>query len=150
MQTRKIFAVCLLIVAFTICYQPIFAVSFRIDLQKYNINRAQQFWRTELYFGTDKNDGTEVTGEEWDKFLAETVTPKFPDGFTVLEGYGQFRGSDGKIVRERSKVLILLYPVKTRRTVNRKVEQIRAAYKKAFQQESVLRLDFQSAVRVSF
>jgi len=48
-----------------------------------------------------------------------------PDGFTVLQGFGQFRGADGKIVREESKILVILYPLKNRRTANRKIEQIR-------------------------
>lgn len=111
---------------------------------------AKSFLRTELYFGTMKADGSPVTDEEWQKFLAEEVTPRFPDGFTVLAGYGQFRDSGGKIVRENSFVLILLYPLKIRKSSSRKIEQIRRAYIKTFQQQSVLRVDYQQAARVSF
>ncbi len=111
---------------------------------------AKSFLRTELYFGTMKTDGSQVTDDEWQKFLAEEVTPRFPDGFTVLTGYGQFRDSGGKIVRENSFVLILLYPLKMRKSSSRKIEQIRRAYKKTFQQQSVLRVDYQQAARVSF
>jgi Protein of unknown function (DUF3574) len=115
-----------------------------------NIFVAKSFLRTELYFGTMKTDGTPVTEDEWQKFLAEEVTPRFPDGFTVLTGYGQFRDSGGKIVRENSFVLILLYPWKMRKSSSRKIEQIRRAYKKTFQQQSVMRVDYQQAARVSF
>ena len=111
---------------------------------------SKQFLRTELYFGMNKNDGTQVLGDDWNKFLAEEVTPKFPEGFTVLEGLGQYRDSAGKIVKENSKVLILLYPIKNRKSTNQKIEQIRQSYKKAFQQESVLRIDFRQYIRLSF
>lgn len=105
--------------------------------------------RTELYFGTAKADGSQVTEEDWETFLAEEVTPRFPDGFTVLQGYGQFR-SAGKIVRESSFVLIVLYPLNRRKGSSEKIEQIRRAYLKTFQQESVLRVDYQQAAQVSF
>ncbi len=108
------------------------------------------FWRTELYFGRDKNDGTQVSDEEWSKFLDELVTPKFPDGLTVLDGSGQYRLENGSIVKEKSKVLILLYTAKTRLVKSRKIDQIRSAYKKMFKQESVLRIDFLQTVKVSF
>lgn len=111
---------------------------------------ADTFWRTELYFGRDKNDGTQVTDEEWSKFLDEVVTPKFPDGLTVLDGKGQYRLENGTIVKENSKVLILLYTSKTRLVNSRKIDQIRNEYKKIFRQESVMRIDLQQTVRVSF
>ncbi len=38
-------------------------------------------------------------------------------------------------------LLILLYPGETRRDSSERIEQIRGAYKQAFQQESVLRAD---------
>jgi Protein of unknown function (DUF3574) len=111
---------------------------------------SKPFLRTELYFGTAKADGSAVTEDEWQKFLADVVTPRFPDGFTVLTGYGQFRDSGGKIVRENSFVLIVLYPQKMRKSSSRKIEQIRRAYLKAFQQQSVLRVDFLQPAQVSF
>lgn len=101
----------------------------------------QAFNRTELFFGRNKPDGTEVTEEEFSDFLSETITPEFPDGLTVLDGIGQFRGADGKIIREKAKVLILLYPQNTQRANSRKIERIREAYKARFAQESVLRVD---------
>jgi hypothetical protein len=104
------------------------------------------FKRTELYFGSEKPDGSEVTDEQFDAFVDRTVTPRFPDGLTQLTGEGQFLGSAGPI-EEKSFVVILLYPFDDRQA-NREIEQIRTAYKAAFQQESVLRADSQD--RVSF
>ena len=62
-----------------------------------------------LYFGTAKPTGV-VTPEEWTEFLRSTVTPRFPDGLTVWEASGQWRGADGAIVREASHVLTLIHP----------------------------------------
>ena len=110
---------------------------------------SSAFVRTELFFGTAKPDGV-VTEEEFLAFLDEQVTPRFPDGLTLLRGDGQFRGADGVIIKEDSFLLILLYPVEDFRPSNRKIEVIRALYKQEFQQESVLRVDDPFAVRVSF
>ena len=108
------------------------------------------FERTELFFGTAKPNGTAVTEEEWNRFLDEEVTPRFPDGLTVLSGIGQFRGSDGVIIQETSIVLILLYPEETRKSSSIKIEEIREAYKEAFQQQSVLRVDDRRPAKISF
>lgn len=111
---------------------------------------AEMFLRTELFFGTDRENGVPVSEEEWQQFLNSQITPRFPDGLTVLTGIGQFRLSTGQIIQERSMVLILLYPVPAYRTSSEKIEQIRIAYRQAFQQQSVLRVDTPQPVWVSF
>jgi hypothetical protein len=103
-----------------------------------------------LFFGAENPDGSEVTGKEWKRFLNNEITPRFPDGLTVLTGGGQFRDSTGEITKETSRVLILLYPVETQAESSMKIEQIREAYKQAFQQQSVLRADDPDPGRVSF
>lgn len=103
--------------------------------------------RTELYFGSQKPDGSAVTEAEFAQFLDAIVTPRFPDGLTLLSGYGQFRNADDVIVEEQSFVLILLYP-REDKAATTEIEEIRDAYKDAFAQESVLRVD--SMARVSF
>jgi hypothetical protein len=120
------------------------------NIENSSIAFAEKFYRTELYFGMDKPKGGEVTEEDWNKFLETEITPRFPNGLTVLEGYGQFKDSAGKIERENSRVLILLYAKKDRQTANRKIEEIRTAYKKQFEQESVLRIDFPKAMKIMF
>ncbi len=108
------------------------------------------FIRTELFFGRNRTDGPEISETEFAEFLGDTITPEFPDGLTVLDGIGQFRDSDGNTIREKAKVLILLYPSETKRQSSRKIERIRTAYKNRFQQQSVLRVDDLLPVRVSF
>lgn len=147
-EYRKIFAVGLLVCAVLLTNQTATA-NYSIANHS-QIVFVEKFYRTELYFGMDKPKGGEVTEDEWNKFLETEITPRFPDGLTVLEGYGQFKNSLGKIERENSRVLILLYTKKDRQTVNQKIEDIRNEYKKQFEQESVLRIDFPKAVQVSF
>jgi hypothetical protein len=105
-----------------------------------------EIWaRTELFFGTSRPDGTIVTDEKFKRFLDQEVTPRFPDGLTLLTGTGQFKNAAGVIIQEKSKVLILLYPLEDTGASNR-IEMIREAYKHAFQQESVLRVDSRAGV----
>lgn len=107
-----------------------------------------EIWkRTELFFGTGKPDGTEVTDKEFAAFSEREITPAFPDGFTRLDGSGQWRGGTGTIVREHTHVIVLLYPFADH-DAERRIEGLRAGYEKQFQQESVLRSD--SVEKVSF
>ncbi|MEP6849836.1 MAG: DUF3574 domain-containing protein [Acidobacteriota bacterium] len=111
---------------------------------------ADKFYRTELYFGRSIKGGDVVSEEQWRQFLATEVTPRFPDGFTVLEGYGQYRDKSGKITSEPSTVIVFLYPAASKKNSRAKIDEIRAAYVKKFDQESVLRMDFRSPVEVVF
>ena len=92
--------------------------------------------QVELYFGRDLGGEAVVSDEAFRQFLAETVTPLFPDGLSVVEVAGQFRDSKGAIVREPTKLLIILVPDAA--AVAPDVETIVAAYKERFDQQSVL------------
>ncbi|NJR32073.1 MAG: DUF3574 domain-containing protein [Chamaesiphon sp. CSU_1_12] len=104
-----------------------------------NVLASKPVARTELFLGLRKSNGTEVNNSEFQQFLDREVTPRFPDGFTIISGQGQFKNDRGAILQERSKLLILLYPIAA--TSSQKVEKIRTAYIAAFQQQSVLRTD---------
>lgn len=148
MKRQWIFAICLL---FCLIAPLNFSAAAKAPGGAFSPSPAiEKYFRTELYFGMNKPDGSQVGEEDWNEFLAQEVTPRFPSGFTVLEGYGQFQDSNNKINREKSRCLILFYPKKERKSTGAKIEEIRAAYKKSFRQESVLRLDFKKSVRVSF
>lgn len=108
------------------------------------------FYRTELYFGRSVPGGGEVSDDDWKKFLDEVVTPRFPDGFTVLKASGHYREQSGRIITEPSEVIVFLYPLSRRTSSRRKIEEIRRAYKTQFKQESVLRLDIPAPVKVFF
>jgi hypothetical protein len=106
--------------------------------------------RSELYFGTTLPEGTATTSDDWQHFLDTEITPRFPDGLTVLTGYGQWRNSKGVITKEGSILLIILYPVETAQESSAKLEEIRELYKEQFHQESVLRADDALPVCTSF
>ena len=92
--------------------------------------------QVELYFGRDLGGDAVVSEEAFGHFLAEVVTPLFPDGLSVVDVAGQFRDDQGTIVREPTKLLILLVPDAA--GVAPDVETIVAAYKERFDQQSVL------------
>jgi uncharacterized protein DUF3574 len=106
---------------------------------------GEPFARTELFFGSSRPDGSTVTDEEFEGFLKREITPRFPNGLTLLVGTGQFKNSKGEMIQERSRLLILFYPFGESGSSER-IEQIRDAYKSAFRQESVLRADSLSCV----
>jgi hypothetical protein len=64
------------------------------------------------------------------------VTPAFAEGFTVLDGYGQWRGTDGVIVREPSRVVVFLHPPLPE--LDDRVREILQRYRDDFRQEAVL------------
>ncbi len=112
--------------------------------------QAELWARSELYFGTSNKDtGGEYTNEEWMQFLADEVTPRFPDGLTVLTGLGQWL-ANGTVIQERSNVLIILYPLSTYQESSTKLEEIRDVYEQQFNQSSVLRTDDSVGVCTSF
>lgn len=91
--------------------------------------------RTTLYFGLARPKGA-VTELEWQIFLRDEVTRRFPDGLTVWEAEGQWRTPAGSIDHEQSKVLLLVHPdtAAARQSVLAVIE----AYRKTFEQQSVL------------
>ena len=101
-----------------------------------NINQMRQ---TTLIFGLSKPDGSEVTKNQWSLFLKDYVTPKFKEGFTIIDAYGQYLGNNGKIVKEKSKILIFLH--KNTKQQQTSIDLIINNYKKLFQQECVLEMN---------
>lgn len=91
--------------------------------------------RSVLYFGAAiPNSNDTVDAAEWQAFLDRDVTPRFPDGLTWFEARGQWRGNDGQVIGEASRVLILLHGDGD----GDAIEAIRSAYKQTFAQEAVM------------
>jgi hypothetical protein len=101
------------------------------------------FVRTELFFGLSRPGGR-ISQRQFDRFVDDKVTPRFPDGLTLLSGRGQFRLDDRDIVEEGSKVLVLLHEGGADRSAA--IDAIRAEYVDQFDQQSVLRTDTTSCV----
>ena len=92
----------------------------------------------EAYFGRNVKTRAPVTDAEWARFMADTVTPAFPDGLTVLDGAGQWRNGVGQISREDSKILLLVLPGQDKAAASARLAPVTAAWKARFAQESVL------------
>lgn len=95
--------------------------------------------QVDLYFGRDKPAGGEVSDAEWASFLAEQVTPRFPDGLSVLNVEGQTRLPSGAVVRERTKLLVVV--VFDAPAHHARVGEIVAAYNRRFGQHGVFRTE---------
>ena len=91
-----------------------------------------------LFFGRNIGDAEGVSDEDWRAFLADTVTPRFPDGLSVFDAAGQWRDSQGNIVRERSKMVLILAEQDSDALT--RLDEIAEEYKRRFSQESVLRV----------
>jgi hypothetical protein len=86
----------------------------------------------ELFFGLSR-----TSEQEWRDFLASVVTPRFPDGLTVVDAQGQWRNPQREVViREPSKVVVIAIP-KPSEEINQKLQEIISRYKARFRQQSV-------------
>ena len=99
--------------------------------------------RHELVFGTARAHGVPLREDEWQSFINSVVTPRFPDGLTVLNASGQWRGEAG-VTKEQARILVIWHDRLPSRDAD--IEAIRSAYKARFDQESVLRIDSVSCV----
>ena len=93
----------------------------------------------EVYFGRDKPGG-EVTEAEWQGFVDEILSPRFPDGLTVLDAKGLWRDPrSGKVLGERTKLVLLVAPDGA--AARPVIEAAVADYQRRFDQHTVLRLE---------
>lgn len=115
---------------------------------------ASGWVRSELYFGVGEESGPAgraqaepISEAQWRAFVDREVTPRFPDGLTVFDAYGQwlFRGAK-EPNRLGTKVLVILHEDTPQRSAD--IEAIRLAWKQATKHQSVLWS--KQAVEVSF
>ncbi len=108
-------------------------------------NGIESVWVLDrLYFGRSMPEGKEVSEEAWDQFVDEIVTPRFPDGLTLWYAEGQWRDASGEIIEENTFILEVTH--EDNEASDTKLDEIVEAYKKRFQQESVLRITEQVEV----
>lgn len=91
----------------------------------------------ELFFGREKAGHRVVSDAEWSDFLATVVTPNFPDGLTVFDGYGQWRNPQTGMIGRANGVKIVLIAVRPGSDVADRFQAVIDAYKARFQQQSV-------------
>ena len=91
-----------------------------------------------LYFGTQKPEGGVVTDAEWQQFLADEITSRFPSGLTTWEASGQWRDTHNVIERERTHIVQIVH--RSNAEEEGRIAAIIAMYKKRFAQEAVFRV----------
>ena len=91
-----------------------------------------------LFCGQSIPGGGSVSEDEWNAFIREVVTPRFPDGLTIWSAEGQWRGADGTIVREPVRIIEILHPFSSQ--FDTLIDEIAEEYKRRFRQEAVLRV----------
>ena len=103
---------------------------------------------TLLIFGLSKPDGGTITEEEWQNFVDTYVTPVLSEGLSIINSDGQWMMQSGELIKEDSRIIILLYDDESSTEVDEDIERIKETYKRLFNQEAVLRIT--SLVGVSF
>lgn len=89
-----------------------------------------------LFMGRNSGGEEVVSDEAWDVFLRDVVTPRFPNGLTVLDAQWQWQSAPGEIERERSKVLVILAPEGG--DVFQRLAEVATGYKGLFNQGAVI------------
>ena len=93
--------------------------------------------RDVVYFGRNRPGGGTVSDADWQRFLDEVVTPRFPYGLTVVNATGQWRGRSGVVEQERSEIVTVFHAGDA--ASPQAIADVAAEYKRRFQQEAVLR-----------
>ena len=94
-----------------------------------------------LYLGQKTPTGV-VTDAQWRAFVLESVTPRFPAGFTELQAQGRWRDGRGTVVDEATRILEIAHDGAPLSRAH--VRIVAADYKSRFAQESVLITQFAS------
>src|SRR4051812_18339095 len=90
----------------------------------------------ELMFGRNIGERFAVTEKRWSQFLAKEITPRFPNGLSVVDASGQWLDADTKrIVHERSKLVMIVLDGSAE--AQQKLDEIVIAYKSRFRQQAV-------------
>ena len=102
------------------------------------------FTEARLFFGRSiagEPGPAAVTEADWAGFVSAEIMPRFPAGFTVLDGAGHWQGCEGQGaagVCEQTKVLMVLYPSSPNEEAAAHIAAIAEAYRTRFRQQAVL------------
>lgn len=95
--------------------------------------------KTELYFAAQLANGRPISPEAWSAFLAEVITPAFPNGLTVYEASGQMKEAGGTIRRQPTWVVVILRP--TGAEQDRQVQSVLTGYQRRFAGANLMWVD---------
>ena len=98
--------------------------------------RARAQLTAEMLFGRNIGDRLGVSEAAWTRFVDAEVTPRFPDGLTIVDAHGQWRDTaHGRIVRELSKLLVIVADDTPETRAG--LAAVADAYKRQFRQQAV-------------
>ena len=104
-----------------------------------HVDTSSAWTRTELYYGAGRLPADPEREARWEAYINDVVTPRFPEGLTLLEGTGQWRVKEGQTPRRnRTRILILIH--EATKENSQKVDEIRTLWKEISGQQSVLRV----------
>lgn len=94
--------------------------------------------RAQLFFGLSRPDGRPpVTDADFDGFVDQTVSPAFPDGFTIIDTTGGWRDTEtGQTIREAGRSIILLADGPAP-ALRQRLDTLRRDYMTRFDQQAV-------------
>ena len=99
----------------------------------------------ELYLGRDTPDaGAGISEADWRQFVDVEVAPRFPDGLSASDVYGQWQDQKGMFVRQQIEALVLV--LSGAPGERERLAQVGDAYKQRFRQDSVRLVEQQGCV----
>jgi hypothetical protein len=90
----------------------------------------------QLYFGGAFGPSSKVSDAQFRKYVDEELTPRFPDGLTVLDGGRQWKGEENRAIREAAKVVLIVLPKAL--GVQMRINAARSAYRNRFHQDALV------------
>ena len=99
-MNERVTALCVLMI--------VFALSGCTSLPQPCVAPARLMATADMMFGRNVGNRLVVSDQAFAQFLAAEVTPRFPDGLTVIDARGQWRDGAGALVREPAKVVLLV------------------------------------------
>ncbi len=89
----------------------------------------------QLFFGQSRDHGL-ISRRAWERFVADTITPALPGGFTIYSAYGQWQDPATHVIgREPTEVLVVASVDSP--TFRAAISGIAEAYRRRFDQRSV-------------
>jgi hypothetical protein len=89
----------------------------------------------QMFFGQSMR-GSLISRRAWERFVADTITPALPDGFTVYSGSGQWQDTATQMIgREQTEILLVAAPDSP--SFRSAIAAIAEAYRRRFDQHMV-------------
>jgi len=101
-----------------------------------NCSTSSQKPTAELLFGRVAQGAPSVSESEFRRFLTREVSPRFPDGLTVVNARGRWTPPAGSAIGEQPKLVMIVLHGGADDLA--KLDAIRAAYQAQYHQQSVL------------